>query len=308
MFSFNPIIGLRRKHVRCLAYKKMKKILIIFCLYLSLFSRNIFADQEAIIINNVDTENLHVGQTFPVGFIVNGVSPDTSYDFKFFGGPPENKYYLIQTYNQVSDNFLSFDDDWSQMPSFHTDLDGNAVVKGIASITDGKNYCTDPYNYCYSINVDIADQENHQEIIGTPQDIKVSANLPEITPTIIPTPTPTITPTSAPTSPIILKITPTPVQNSNFRQIPVPTATPTINLKIFGISTTSASLKDQESTIPSISDNSSSKFIEVGSNPQVAKEKPVPIKKTISKSIVIFSLIVLSFLLLIPFFLKKNKK
>jgi hypothetical protein len=250
---------------------------------LGVFTRPVFASE--INIENVDTEDLTVGVTFPVIFRVIDAQPHTSYQFKFCGGP-ENDFSSVETYSPEFNQYLNCvvdpDNDnsisWDNTPFFVTDSLGNALVSGIAYIPFGKKYCpTNFYNYCYSFFVNAVEFGTDIGFTGVPQEIKVFAS--PLTPTSVPIPSifvnnPTSTPTKTPTS----SSTSSPANNSSPTRIPLPTLT----IKVFGTSTPSANSSTKESTTSQdLSDRTSSNIIETGTNPVLENKKSnLPTKKS----------------------------
>lgn len=279
----------------------MKTLLIAISLFLGVFIRPAFASE--ININTVNNnENITIGNTFPIIFTIIDATPNTLYNFKFYGGQ-QGDDYSIQTYNQNTDEYLATDHNWSQMPSFYTNSSGYARVEGIAYISWDKNYCSDFNDDCYYLFIKIINSNDESDSNLFFQKIIVLSDLTS-TP-IPPTPTQIIIPTSTPIPTIIPQLISSTTDNR--RPTIDITPTPTPNPKIFGtitFATDSATPTNIESLVFN-SESSSSTFIETGSNPVIEnKTNPLPkIRNFIP--LILISLGGLS--LIVPFLISKIK-
>ena len=243
-------------------------VLIIIISFFWFFNKTVFA--EEINIDNIYSEGVIVGDTFPVIFEIVSGQPNTLYNFKFYGGP-ENDNYSIQTYNQINHDYLFFDDNWNEMPSVYTDDFGRVMVESTAYIPSNKSYCLDSNDSCYFLFVDILDPNNEITTSVYPQKF---VTFPISTITSSP-----LNPTSIPTQSID-----SPVNSNTRNQIPTLTPTPTPNMKIYGVikNSTSPSLKEaSDSSLSNISntESSDSAFIEAGSNPVIEDNQQQVVKK-----------------------------
>ena len=243
----------------------MTFLLIIIHLILGIFIKPAYAQEEIVIIDAVATEGIRVGQTFPIGIAVTGADPNTTFFYKFYGGPDTENTYIQ---NSPS---LTYSSSWDKFPTFTTDGDGNAYVNTSAYISTNRPNGT----YDLFVRLAYSNFNSPAELKSFAQPIVIFGS--SITPTVTPNSTPNPTSTPAPTS--IPNPTATPISQHQ-HTVPTLTPTPTPDSKIFG--TVSVSANDSvgssnyaftSTTEPSLDE------IQVGSNsatPKIASSSSKP--------------------------------
>lgn len=288
------------------------KILIIISLFLCLFARPAFAEENLVIIDIIPPDqDIIIGQTFPINVTVETNIINRTFYYLFYGGVGNTTSY-IQTQGEDGP-ILSFEDDpydWENIPTFTTDFFGNYDLQSNYAYI---NPNTPPGIYSLYLKIflpELYSDDINDSFVSEPQLITVIPySSVTITPTSTPTPIPTINSTNTPVPSLTPTLTPTPtISSSSNNQIPTLTPTPTINISIFGTSTASATLITPESTESSdlITQDPNLPLIETGSNPVEIKETKTPKKSNLLPFIILGSGVV--FLTIPLILIKINKK